>query len=228
MLSRRPGAAGEPQGSRRAMVLRETRVVALTSVCFRPAPWTAQVIRGRAGRGSGRATVRRDGRPARCWTGAEAAHLADAQIGSARAYELRADGDRVRTVEETIAQDALAVTEAGRKALELLAAVTEAVPGDLAEALPRAHTHTIEPLDEWKDDHRSPFGPYRGLGTPGPARLTAIAAITRPPAGCAWRHADARFASASGLGALSRAEASSARASSAYSARRGPLLGVLH
>ncbi|MET7434516.1 hypothetical protein ABZT16_37085 [Streptomyces flaveolus] len=97
--------------------------------------------------------------PARCWTAAEAAHLADAHIGAARAYELRADGDRVRTVQEVIGQDAVAVTEAGRTALELLAAVTEAVPDDLAEALGRARTHTIAPLDEWKDDHRSPFGP---------------------------------------------------------------------
>ncbi|MEU8473436.1 hypothetical protein AB0F30_37220, partial [Streptomyces sp. NPDC029006] len=97
--------------------------------------------------------------PARCWTAAEAAYLADAGIGAARAYEPRADGERVRTVEEVIAQDAVAVTEAGRKALELLAAVTEAVPGDLAEALPRARTHTTEALDEWTDDHRSPLGP---------------------------------------------------------------------
>ncbi|KOV93741.1 hypothetical protein ADL04_26550 [Streptomyces sp. NRRL B-3648] len=39
-----------------------------------------------------------------------------------------------------------------------LAAVTETFPDDLAEALPRARTHTVEPLQEWKDDHRSPLG----------------------------------------------------------------------
>lgn len=97
--------------------------------------------------------------PARCWTAAQAAQLADAGIGAARAYELRTDGNRVRTVEEVIAQDAVAVTQAGRKALELLDAAAETVPDDLAEALPRARTHTTEPLDEWKDDHHSPFGP---------------------------------------------------------------------
>ncbi|MEU6587626.1 hypothetical protein ABZ923_00005 [Streptomyces sp. NPDC046881] len=97
--------------------------------------------------------------PARCWTAAEAARLADAGIGAARAYELRADGESVRTVEELIAQDAVAVTEASREALELLADATETVPDDLAEALPRARTHTTVALDEWTDDHRSPFGP---------------------------------------------------------------------
>lgn len=101
--------------------------------------------------------------PARCCTAAEAFHLADAGIGAACAYELRADGDRVRTVQEVIAQDVVAVTEAGRTALELPAAVTETLHDDLAEALPRARTHSIEPVDEWKDGHRSAFGP-RGSG----------------------------------------------------------------
>ncbi|MFE5407042.1 hypothetical protein ACFQ9Z_38380 [Streptomyces sp. NPDC056580] len=62
-------------------------------------------------------------------------------------------------MQEAIAQDAVAVTEAGREALELLAQGTETVPEDVAEALPRARQHTIEPLAEWKDVHRRPFGP---------------------------------------------------------------------
>ncbi|KMS83423.1 hypothetical protein ACZ91_53225 [Streptomyces regensis] len=79
-----------------------------------------------------------------------------------RAYELRVGGDRVRTVQEVIAQDAVAVTEADRTSLELLAAVTETVPDGLVEAFPRARTLTMEPVDEWKDGHRSSFGRQGG------------------------------------------------------------------
>jgi hypothetical protein len=97
--------------------------------------------------------------PSKCWRATEAAQLADAGITAYRAYELRTDGDRVRTVGDVIAQDRAVPNEAGRTAIDLLANAAEPVPEALTAELGRARTHTTEQLKKWSDDHRSPFGP---------------------------------------------------------------------
>ncbi|WP_030237432.1 hypothetical protein [Streptomyces sp. NRRL S-350] len=91
----------------------------------------------------------------RCWSATEAAAFADAGITAHRAYELRKDGERIRTVAEAVAQDTLTPTAVGRHAVDLLAWAEQPVPEELRTALATARTEQTRALKEWEDNHYS-------------------------------------------------------------------------